>query len=258
MPCHKLLITQLRVSSPTDYTVYKCLIIKLSIQMVTTVTNHSKAYNGHTWVSTNHRLIKTKAREAIQECNCSIRGMESQTWYPRMHKPRQAIPRCIVKRHQIKEATEAQNFGQTDLWSSRIEASWHNTSDNHSTLGGLTRGIRHEILHRARDQRIIKRYNYSQCLCYDCSTIEGESELYTAVVPFKWHKTLVPLTKVSEPKHIAPLHWCHDVRPCSGTTLDMEQISSQPPIQRLPSRVSSHQPEKWTGQQRIIPYTTLA
>ena len=29
----------------------------------------------------------------------------------------------------------------------------------------------------------MKRYNYSQHLCYDCSTIERESELSTAVVP---------------------------------------------------------------------------
>ena len=84
VPCHKLPITQSTVSSPTDYTVCKCLIIKLSIQAVTMVNNHSKAYSGHMWVGTYHRLTNLRpdrpsqnataqsgaweARHAIQEC----------------------------------------------------------------------------------------------------------------------------------------------------------------------------------------------
>ena len=41
VPCRKLLIAQLIVSSPTNQPVCKCLIIKLSTQVVTAVTNHS-------------------------------------------------------------------------------------------------------------------------------------------------------------------------------------------------------------------------
>ena len=38
-----------------------------------------------------------------------------------MHKPRQEIPKCIAKMHQIKEVAEVQNFGQAELQSSRLE-----------------------------------------------------------------------------------------------------------------------------------------
>ena len=41
----QIMDAQSTVSSPTNYAVCKCLIIKLSIQVVTTVTDHNKAYN---------------------------------------------------------------------------------------------------------------------------------------------------------------------------------------------------------------------
>ena len=41
VPCHKLLIAQSIVSSPTYQPVCRCLIIKFSTQVVTAVTNHS-------------------------------------------------------------------------------------------------------------------------------------------------------------------------------------------------------------------------
>ena len=43
-----------------------------------------------------------------------------------------------------------------------------------------------------------------------------------------------PYTSSMPISHI-PLHWCHDVRPCSGTALYVEQINTQPSIWRLPS-----------------------
>ena len=43
----QLLITQLIVSSPTNWPVCRCLTIKLSIQAVTTVTNYDQSYNRH-------------------------------------------------------------------------------------------------------------------------------------------------------------------------------------------------------------------
>ena len=44
------------------------------------------------------------------------------------------------------------------------------------------------------------------------------------------------------PLQLTPLHWCCDERPSSGTALYMEWISAQPPIWRLPSIDSGHQP----------------
>ena len=61
-----------------------------------------------------------------------------------------------------------------------------------------------------------------------------------------------------QPTNTAPLHWCCDVKPHSGTALYMEWISTQTAIQGLPSIVSSHQPGKPTGQLHIMPYITFA
>ena len=58
--------------------------------------------------------------------------------------------------------------------------------------------------------------------------------------------------------NLAPLHWCHDTRPHSGTSLYMEWISTQPPIWRLPSIISSHQLKKPAGQLHIMLYITFA
>ena len=49
---------------------------------------------------------------------------------------------------------------------------------------------------------------------------------------------------------LGPLHWCCDKRSHSGTALYTEQISAQPPVQRLPNIISSHQLKK--------PYRTTA
>ena len=84
--CHpKLLIAQLTVSSPTNYTVCKCLIIRLSIQAVTMVTNHIKAYNRHTWVDTNHRLTNHRPDRPSQNAT-----VQSGAW-----EARHTIPECI-------------------------------------------------------------------------------------------------------------------------------------------------------------------
>ena len=124
---------------------------------------------------------------------------------------------------------------------------------NHNTLGGQARGIRHRILHRARDQKLIKRYNSSQCLCHDCSTIEGECELPTSS---STPDTRIPVslqlawcTNNYNPlqrcliHQFAPLHWCHDMRPCSEQHSTQNGTVLNHPVQRLPSEVSSHQPE---------------
>ena len=50
------------------------------------------------------------------------------------------------------------------------------------------------------------------------------------------------LTKVQNNQNSAPLHWCHDDRPHSGTELYMEWISAQPPKHRLPSIDTRHPP----------------
>ena len=84
---------------------------------------------------------------------------------------------------------------------------------------------------------MIKEYNYSQHLCCDCSTIEGESEL--SITVDHNNNPYIPLQGWSP--HSAPLDWCCDARPCSGTALYEEWTSAEPPIQRLPSNISSHQ-----------------
>ena len=61
------------------------------------------------------QINQPQVRKAIQECSCPIMGLGSQTHYPRIHKPRQAIPKCIANMHCIKEAAEAQNFRQAEL-----------------------------------------------------------------------------------------------------------------------------------------------
>ena len=38
-----------------------------------------------------------------------------------MHMPRQAISKCSVKMHHIKEAAEPQHFGQAELQSGRLQ-----------------------------------------------------------------------------------------------------------------------------------------
>ena len=48
VPCHNYQSYSWQFSCPVDYTVCKCLTIQLPIQAVKRVTNHSKAYNGHT------------------------------------------------------------------------------------------------------------------------------------------------------------------------------------------------------------------
>ena len=52
----------------------------------------------------------------------------------------------------------------------------------------------------------------------------------------------------------APLHWCCDERPCSGTALYTKQISAQPPVQCQPSIDPSHPPEKMHN----MPYIAFA
>ena len=51
-----LYCTASKLNCPPDYTACRCLTIKLSSQVVTMVTNHSKPYKGHTQVSINYRL----------------------------------------------------------------------------------------------------------------------------------------------------------------------------------------------------------
>ena len=52
-------------------------------------------------------------------------------------------------------------------------------------------------------------YKLELAPCYYCSTTEGEPELYpnNGDMPY-----------CNPTYHSAPLHWCHDKRPCSGTT----------------------------------------
>ena len=88
------------------------------------------------------------------------------------------------------------------------------------------------IVHRARDQKLIKRYSYSQHLCYDCSTIEGESELSTSssTLDTRIPVSLEPCWGINQlVSLLVPLHWYHVVRPHSRTALYTEWISAQPP-----------------------------
>ena len=71
---------------------------------------------------------------------------------------------------------------------------------------------------------MIKRYNYNQNLCYDCSTIEGESELSTIITHYTGALPKNLYISVLYSPFFVPLHWCHDVRPCSGTALHTEWI----------------------------------
>ena len=98
--------------------------------MLANLVVHSSSYNNNQsqqslqWthlIKHQSEVNKSQVRQAIPEYNCPIRGLGSQTHYPRMHKPRQGIPRCIANMHSIKEAAEAQNFGQAELQSSRLE-----------------------------------------------------------------------------------------------------------------------------------------
>ena len=97
--------------------------------MLANLVVHPSSYNGNQsqqglqlthLVKHQSEINQLQARQAIPECNCPIRDLESQTHYLRMHKARQAIPKCIVKMHQIKEATEAQNFRQAVLQKAEI------------------------------------------------------------------------------------------------------------------------------------------
>ena len=58
----------------------KCLIIKLSTQVFTAVTNHNKA-----WVGTNHRLTNHRPDRPSQNATA-----QSGAW-----EARHAIPECI-------------------------------------------------------------------------------------------------------------------------------------------------------------------
>ena len=66
--------------------------------------------------------------------------------------------------------------------------------------------------------------------CCDCSTIEGESELSTNrnIGLVQWYLgyckfILYPPIHLLQTNHTAPLHWCHDARPCSGPALYMDR-----------------------------------
>ena len=106
------------------------------------------------------------------------------------------------------------------------------------------------LLHRARGQKLIKRYNCSQHLCYDCSTIEGGPELSTSsstpdtripasLQPYLGDQESQPLTTNNN----NPLHWCHDMRPCREQHSTWDRSVLNYPIQRLPSKVLRHQLE---------------
>ena len=89
--------------------------------------------------------------------------------------------------------------------------------------------------------------------CCDCSTIEGESELSTDQGTTNYAPThYIPLLRYTPTS--APLHWCCDKRPCSGTALYMEQISAQPAIQSQHSVDHSHPP----GKMYSMPYNAFA
>ena len=71
-----------------------------------------------------------------------------------MHKPRQAIPECSANMHWIKEVVEAQILRQAELLKeehTRTCKLTRGTTPN-NTAGGYARGIRHKLLHRARDK----------------------------------------------------------------------------------------------------------
>ena len=121
-----------------------------------------------------------------------------------MYRPRQAIPRCMSRMHWIKETAETPNpwtswaaLGREQQDKQRI--SWLEEQHPTTLQEARQEGIRHGILHRARDKEIIKEYSYSQCLCYDWSTIERESELSTTKAGYTYYTfTLVPWCKTSQ------------------------------------------------------------
>ena len=95
------------------------------------------------------------------------------------------------------------------------------------------------IFHRARDKIIIKEYSYSQHLCCDCSTIEGESELAATVVSHtQWYPNTVAITNPILLLYTSAVMQDLTVEQPSPT----EQISTQPPIQRLSSNIFNQQP----------------
>ena len=67
-----------------------------SIQVVTTVTNHNKAYNGHTYISINHRLTNLRPDRPSQNA-----AAQSWAW-----KATHAIPECIGPDRLSKNALQ--------------------------------------------------------------------------------------------------------------------------------------------------------
>ena len=97
VPFHKLPTTQLTVSSPTNYTVCKCLIIKLSIQAVTVVSNHGKAYNGHTWVGTNHKSTNHRPDRPSQNATVQSGAWEAKCTIQECINP-DRLSQCALKK----------------------------------------------------------------------------------------------------------------------------------------------------------------
>ena len=56
------------------------------------MTNHNQSNKGHAWIDNLTKVINQKTGQASPECTHPIRGLESQTSYPRVHTARQAIP----------------------------------------------------------------------------------------------------------------------------------------------------------------------
>ena len=74
-----------------------------------------------------------------------------------------------------------------------------------------------------------KELQLESCPCYDCSIIEGESELLTSrnIGVTQWYLgyckfILYQHAYVLHKQYSAPLHWWHDARPHSGPALYMD------------------------------------
>ena len=120
---------------------------------------------------------------------------------------RQAIPACTVKLKLYKRGCKSPE--QWASWHSEMAVQLEQTytrrgrrASSYNTLGGWARGVMHWTTSAELGiEGQWTKYKLEPVPCYYFSTTEGEPELH----PYKG--TI----------HSAPLHWCHDERPHSGT-----------------------------------------
>ena len=83
--------------------------------MIKQVTNHNKAYNGHTYINTNHRLANHRPDRLSQNAVSQSWTWEARHALPECTSTDKAIPTCTADMHCIKEAAKAHSSRQVEL-----------------------------------------------------------------------------------------------------------------------------------------------